>query len=160
VLDLSVETVELPNGQVFDFEMIRHPGAAAVLPVTGDGRVILVRQYRHATGGWLLEVPAGKLDPGEAPEDCARREVEEEVGWRPGRLRPLGWVWSSPGFCDEKIWLFEATELEVSSQSLEVDEVLEVEYLPLTEAVARAADGRIVDSKTVSCLLRAHLHRG
>ena len=81
------------------------------------------------------------------------------MGWRPGHLEPLGWIWSSPGFCDEKIWLFEARELEASAQSLETDEVLEIERLPLDEAIARAADGRIVDSKTVSCLLRAQARR-
>lgn len=157
VVDLAVERVELPNGEVCELELIRHPGAAAVLPLTATGEVVLVRQYRHATGGWLLEVPAGKLDPDEAPEACARRELEEEVGWRAGRLEPLGWIWSSPGFADERIWLFLATELELAAQSLEADELLHVELLPFEQAVALASEGQIVDCKTVCCLLRAHL---
>ena len=159
VVDLAIERVELPNGERAELELIRHPGAAAVVPLTARGEVLLVRQYRHAIGDWLLEVPAGKLDPGEDPEDCARREVEEETGWRPGCLEPLGWIWSSPGFTDERIWLFEASALVRGEQALEADEVLSVVRLPLAEAVAQAGDGRIVDSKSVCALLRAHHRR-
>ncbi|MEA2602785.1 MAG: ADP-ribose pyrophosphatase [Acidobacteriota bacterium] len=152
---LDVDRVRLPNGKEMDFELIHHVGAAAVVPVTEDGEVLLVRQYRYATGGYLLEVPAGKLDPGEAPETCAARELEEETGFRPTKMKPLGWIWTTPGFADEKIWLYLATGLEPAQQGLEDDEVLSLERLPFAEAVDKAARGEIHDSKTVCALLRA-----
>jgi len=155
VVDLSIERVRLPNGNVCELELIHHPGAAAVVPVDGDGNVLLVRQYRHATGGYLLEVPAGKLDPGERPETCALREVEEETGYLPVNLTPLGWIWTTPGFTDEKIWLFLATGLAPARQDLQHDEVLTVERVPLAAAVAWALSGEIVDAKSVCALLRA-----
>jgi len=153
-VDLSVERVELPNGVVTELEVIRHPGAAAMVPLSADGRVLLVRQYRHATGGWLLEVPAGKLEPGEAPEVCAARELEEEVGHRSGDLVPLGWIWTTPGFTDEKIWLYLARDLQPGQQNLEQNEVLTIESLPIEEAVARVHRGEICDGKSVCALLR------
>jgi len=156
IVKLSLEEVRLPNGNVITLELIRHPGASAVVPVDADGNAILVRQYRHATGSWLLEVPAGKLDhPGEAPEECALREVEEETGYRAGRLVPLGWIWTTPGFTDEKIWLYLALDLEPTVSNLQADEVLTVESLPLAEAARRAVSGEIVDGKSVCALLRA-----
>ncbi len=155
VLDLRVDRVRMPNGREGELEVVRHPGAAAVVPLTADRQVLLLRQYRYATGEWLLEVPAGKLDGGEEPEVCARRELEEESGYRAGRLRPLGWIWTSPGFTDERIWLFLATGLEPSRQSLQRDEVLSVEKLPFDEAVRLAARGEIRDSKSICALLRA-----
>ncbi len=155
VVDLSVERVRLPNGNVCELELIRHPGAAAVVPVDDSGDVLLVRQYRHATGGYVLEVPAGKLDPGEAPETCALREVEEETGHRARDLAPLGWIFTTPGFTDEKIWLYLATGLVPTRQDLQHDEVLTVERMPLAEAIARAEAGDIVDAKSVCALLRA-----
>jgi ADP-ribose pyrophosphatase len=156
IVKLSVEEVRLPNGNTVTLEVIRHPGAAAVVPIDGEGNVVLVRQYRHATRSWLLEIPAGKLDhPGESPEDCALREVEEETGFRAGRLESLGWIWTTPGFTDEKIWLYLARDLTPSKSDLQADEVLTVETLPLAEAVRRAAAGEIVDGKSVCALLRA-----
>lgn len=158
VLDLSVDRVRLPNGQTADLELVHHRGAAAVLPWLPDGRVALVRQFRYPTGGWLLEVPAGKLEPEEKPEPCARRELEEETGWRvssEGELVSLGWIWTSPGFTDEKIWLYLARGLERGRSALEDDEVLDVETLALDDAVERARQGRIHDAKTVCALLRA-----
>ncbi len=155
VLDLSVERVRLPNGNVCELELIRHPGAAAVVPLDDGGNVLLVRQYRHAAGGYLLEVPAGKLDPGEPPETCALREVEEETGHRPSDLAPLGWIWTTPGFTDERIWLFLATGLAPTRQDLEHDEVLTVERVPLARAVSWAETGEIQDAKSVCALLRA-----
>jgi ADP-ribose pyrophosphatase len=137
--------------------MIRHPGAAAVVPIDEAGRVLLVRQYRYAASGWLLEVPAGKLDDGEPPERCAVREVEEETGHRPRELEPLGWIWTTPGFTDEKIWLYLARGLESTRQNLQADEVLKVERFPFAEAVQMAASGVIRDGKSVCALLRASL---
>jgi ADP-ribose pyrophosphatase len=151
---LDVDKVRLPNDKVMDFEIIHHPGAAAVVPVTDDGQVLLIRQYRYATGGFLLEIPAGKLDPGEEPEACALRETEEEVGYRPGKLQPLGWIWTTPGFTDEKIWLYLATDLKATRQELGEDEVLSIERIPLSDAVEKAARGEIHDSKSACALLR------
>ena len=154
VVDLDVQTVRLPNDHVVEMEIIHHPGAAAVVPLDNTGRVLLVRQYRHATGGYLLEVPAGKLDESEAPETCARREVEEEVGRRVKDLVPLGWIWTTPGFTDEKIWLFLATGLSETQQSLEKDEVISIEHVPLGEAILMAERGDITDAKSVCAILR------
>lgn len=155
ILKLSVDSVRLPNGNVADLEIVRHPGASAVVPVDGDGNVHLVRQYRHATGGYLLEVPAGKLDAGEAPEVCARREIEEEIGRRAGRLDSLGWIWTTPGFTDEKIWLWLARDLARARQSLQMDEVLTIETIPFAEAARMAELGEIVDAKSAVAILRA-----
>ncbi|HEX2466479.1 MAG TPA: NUDIX hydrolase [Thermoanaerobaculia bacterium] len=155
VLGLEVDRVRLQNGRVSELEVVRHPGAVAIAPVTADGDVLLVRQFRYATREWLLEVPAGKLDPGEEPEAAAGRELEEETGYRAGYLEPLGWVWTTPGFSNEVIHLYLAHDLEPASQALQDDEVLTVERLPLVEAVERALDGRLHDSKSVCCLLRA-----
>ena len=160
VVDLAVEKVELPNGGVTDLEVIRHPGAAAVVPLNSNGDVLLVRQYRHATGGWLLEVPAGKLDPGELPEICAARELEEEVGYRPDNLISLGWIWTTPGFTDERIWLYLARGLVAGQQALESDEVLSVESVPFDEAVGRVHSGEICDGKSVCALLRSAAYLG
>ncbi|HEY2737721.1 MAG TPA: NUDIX hydrolase [Thermoanaerobaculia bacterium] len=157
----DIDRVRLPNGVEMDFEMIHHPGAAAVIPVLQDGdgmKVVMIRQYRYATGGWLLEIPAGKLNPGEAPEHCAARETEEEVGYKPGRLIPLGWIWSSPGFLDEKIWLYLAADLRQTQQATDHDEVLEIERIPLREAIDKAARGEIHDVKSALALLRAAHH--
>jgi len=155
VVHLSVDRVELPNGKTTELEVISHPGAAAMVPLSEDGEVLLVRQYRYATGSWLLEVPAGKLDPGEEPEVCAAREVEEEIGYRAGELISLGWIWTTPGFTDEKIWLYLARGLEPAEQNLQTDEVLTVESIPFAEAVAKVHGGEICDGKSICALLRA-----
>ena len=155
ILTVWLDRVALPNGHEVELELIAHPGASAVLPLHEDGSVTLIRQVRYATGGWLLEAPAGKLDAGEPPEVCAVRELAEEAGLLAGRLHPLGFIWTTPGFTDEVIHLFVATELAPTAQSLGADEVLEVERLPLTEALALAATGQVPDSKTLCLLLRA-----
>jgi len=155
IVDLRLDRVELPNGLEAELEVIRHVGAAAVVPLDGAGRVVLVRQYRYAVDEWLLEVPAGKLDAGEEPAACVRRELEEETGLRAGRLESMGWIYTTPGFTDEKIWLFLARDLRPARQQLEADEILEVVRMPFGEAVAQARDGRIHDGKSVCSLLRA-----
>lgn len=158
VLDLYVDRVRLPNGQIADMELVHHRGAAAVVPLLPDGRVILLSQYRYPTGGELLEIPAGRLEPDEDPELCARRELAEETPWHlaeDGELVSLGWIWTTPGFADEKIWLYLARGLEESEQNLDRDEILTIETLPFTEAVEKAREGQIHDSKTVCALLRA-----
>lgn len=154
IVHLVVDRVRLPGGGEGELEVVHHPGAAAVVPLLVTGEVVLVRQFRYATGGWILEVPAGKLTAGEEPARCAARELEEEVGYRPGRLEPLGWIWTTPGFTDERIWLFLARELEPAEQRLQEGERLEVERLPLEEAVAMARRGDIRDAKSICALLR------
>jgi ADP-ribose pyrophosphatase len=160
-LEVRVDRVRLPNGREHDFELIHHPGAVAVVPLLATGEVVMVHQYRYATGGWLLEIPAGTLGPGEEPLHCAGRELEEETGYRAEELQPLGWIWTTPGFTDERIWLYLATGLTPGSQALEADEVLTLTRLPLAEALTMAARGDIVDSKSVAGLVRAahHLRR-
>ncbi|RKZ16211.1 ADP-ribose pyrophosphatase [bacterium] len=159
LLKIDLDEVRLPGGAVAHLESIRHPGAAAVLPVLGDGRVLLVNQYRHAMGGWILEVPAGKLDDGEAPSVCAAREVEEEVGHKVGALLELGAIFTTPGFTDEVIWLYEAHDLEATEIAHEADEVIEVVTMDFDEAVAAVQDGRIRDGKSVATILHAAIRR-
>jgi len=156
--EMITETVELPNGRRVALDLVHHPGAAAVVPFLDDERVLLIRQHRHATGGALMEVPAGKLDPGESPEACAARELEEETGYRPGRLERLGSIWTTPGFCDEVIHLFAAYDLEPTQQRLEPDEIIELVPTPLAEALD-ALDGPVVDGKTATALLLAARRR-
>jgi len=157
MLNLDVETVRLPNGVSIDLEIVRHPGAAAVVPLDENGEVIFVRQYRHTVGEWLLEIPAGKLDAkSEPPQVCAERELLEETGYRATRYDALGSIWVSPGFTDERIWLYLARDLTPGEQQLEADEIVEVERLPFAEAVRLAAIGEIPDAKSTSALLRAN----
>jgi ADP-ribose pyrophosphatase len=157
IVTLNVESVTLPNGVSVELEIIHHPGAAAVVPLHEDGSVLLVRQYRHAAGGWLLEIPAGKLDPGEDPHDCAQRELEEETGYRAGRLDFLVSLLTTPGFTDEVIHLYRATDLTPGTQALGHDEVLEVVRMDLAAAVREIRRGGIRDAKTIAGLQAAFL---
>lgn len=159
LLKIDREELVLPGGRNATLESIRHPGAAAALPFLPDGRVLLIRQYRHAMGGYILEVPAGKLDAGESPERCAAREVEEEVGHRAGELILLGSVFTTPGFTDEQIWLYEAHDLRATRTAHESDEVIEVLTWDFDEAVRAVSDGRIRDGKSVAAILHAALRR-
>jgi len=153
--ELVTERVALPNGRSMLLDLLKHPGAAAVVPFLDDGRVLLIRQYRFAAGGYLLEVPAGKLDAGEAPETCAARELEEETGYRAGRLEKLGSIWPSPGFTDEKIHLFAAFELERAEQRLEADEIIELVPMAFETALRAIREGDIQDAKSGMALLLA-----
>jgi ADP-ribose pyrophosphatase len=159
LLKIDLDEVDLPGGAVARLESIRHPGAAAVLPFLPNGNVLLVRQYRHAMGGWILEVPAGKLDDGEPPSECAAREVEEEVGHQVGALLDLCEIFSTPGFTDEVIWLYEAHDLTATVIAHEEDEVIEVLELEFDDVVRRVRDGEIRDGKTVATILHAALRR-
>lgn len=143
------------NGQLIVREVVRHPGGAGALPVFADGRVALVRQYRHPARRELLEIPAGKLEADESPETCAARELEQEIGWRAGRLEKLGEFFSTPGFCEEKLYVYLATDLEQTSQALDEDELVEIIYFPLPEALHLAQTGALEDSKTLLALLWA-----
>jgi ADP-ribose pyrophosphatase len=149
VLKLDLDTVALPNGRTTELEILRHPGASAVVPLKEDGSVVLIRQFRHAAGGFIYEIPAGKLDPQEDPKDCAARELEEEVGYRAGSLELLTSIWTAPGFTDEVIHIYLGTHLEVGKQNLDQDEILEIVEWPLEEAMAKILDGTIRDAKTI-----------
>lgn len=155
VVSVSVERVILPNGEQADLDIVRHPGGSAVVALDEDGRVCLLRQYRHAAGGWLWELPAGKRDGGEAPETTARRELAEEAGVAARDWRDLGTVVSSPGVFTEVVHLYLARGLAPAAATREHGEVFETHWVPLGEAVARALSGDIVDGKTVIGLLRA-----
>jgi ADP-ribose pyrophosphatase len=156
---VRVERAELPGGRQVDLDVVRHPGAAAIVPFESEDSVLLIRQYRHAAGGTIWEVPAGKLD-GEAPERCAARELEEEVGRRAGRLVPLASILTTPGFTDEVIHLFAAFDLEPVPQRLEDDEVIEVVPTPLDRALAMVWAGEVRDAKSSLALLHAARHLG
>lgn len=163
VLDVREDTVRLPNGSETVLEIVRHMGAAAVLPIYRPGEcpsgtgpdVVLLKQYRYAAGATLWEAPAGKLDDGESPESCASRELEEEAGIVAGRLIALPPLLTTPGFSDERIHLFFATELRGGRQDLEEHEVIECHRMPLARAVKMVESGDIVDAKTVSLVLMA-----
>ncbi len=158
IIHLFVESVTLPNGHRLDLEIVRHPGAAAIVALTGQDEVLLVRQFRHAAGGYIYEIPAGKLD-GEAPDVCARRELAEEAGVEAAAWEPLGSILTTPGFSDEVIHLFLARELRPVPQRLEADEVLTVERVPFARALEMCASGEIRDAKSMCALLRADLYR-
>jgi len=152
-LEMVTEEVELPNGLTTTLDVIRHPGASAVVPILADGRVLLIRQYRYAAGGFILEVPAGKLDPGEQPEHCARRELEEETGLRAQRIEALGTILTTPGFTDERIHLFAAFDLLEVPQALEANEIIELVPTPFAEALDLIWSGEMTDAKSVVALL-------
>ena len=160
VINLNVDTVTLPNGLTVDLEMVRHPGAAAVVPLKDDDTVILIRQFRHAVGGFIYEIPAGKLHTGEDPTVCAARELEEEIGYRAGRLDLLSSIYTAPGFTDEVIHIYKATELRAGRQHLDRDEVLEVIEMPLSEAIRMIETGVIRDAKSIVGLQAVHLRSG
>ena len=143
VLILNRERVTLPNGQSTELEIIRHPGASAVVPIKDNGTVMLIRQFRHAAGGFIYEIPAGKLYPQEDPRVCAARELEEEVGYRADQLELLASIWTAPGFTDEIIHIYLGRELKPGRQDLDHDEVLEVVEWPLEKAIAGIQDGTI-----------------
>jgi len=149
VITLNVDTVKLPNGVTVDLETIRHPGAAAIVPIEDDGTVVLIRQFRHAAGGFIYEIPAGKLDSGEDPLHCAARELEEEVGYRASSFELLSSIFTAPGFADEVIHVYKATGLTKGRQQLDRDEVLEIVEMPLHLAITRIQDGTIRDGKTI-----------
>ena len=159
VVVLNVETVTLPNGATVDLEVIRHPGAAAIVPIKDDGTVILIRQFRHAAGGFIYEIPAGKLHPGEDPRDCAARELEEEIGYRASSFELLTSILTAPGFADEVIHIYIGTGLTKGRQKLDHDEVLHVVELPIEKAIAQIRDGTIRDGKTIVGLQAVYLQK-
>jgi ADP-ribose pyrophosphatase len=158
ILDLEVDRVRLPSGGKAFREVVRHRGAVVVLPILDDGRVVLVRQFRYPMGEVLLELPAGKLDPGEGPDRCAARELEEETGWRAEDIVDLGWFYTTPGFTDEVLHAFAATGLEPSGDHQpDPDEAIEIVTMTVGEALAACREGTVRDSKTIATILLAQL---
>ena len=158
VLNLDEDTVRFPDGSTGQLEMIRHSGASAVLPFMDDPsnpdpRVVLIRQFRHATDDFIYEVPAGRIDPGESAEQCAARELAEETGYQASRIDRLTTIYTTPGFTDERIHLFMATGLVAGAHHREVDEFLEMHRFRWAEVLELVRTGKIVDGKTLSAIL-------
>ena len=158
VISLDIDTVGFPDGSQGPLEMIRHPGASAVVPFVDapgspDPRVLLIRQFRHAAAGYIWEIPAGRMDPGETPDDCARRELVEETGMRAERLERLTTIFTTPGFTDEKIHLYLADGLVEGAHHREADEFLELRPTRWSDVLAMMERGEIADGKTLVALL-------
>jgi len=154
VFDVTVDTVR-EGDKTYIREVGHHPGSAVIVPAFDDGTIALVRQYRHPTVRYLLELPAGTLNEKESPEAGAARELEEELGLIAGRMEKLSEFFVSPGFCEEKMWLYLATDLTATKQRLEDDELIEVVRLPLARALEMITDGEIEDAKTIIGLMLA-----
>lgn len=154
IVKLDVHEVRLPSDEFAKREQIRHPGASAVVAVDDNGEVLLVRQFRLSADNVLLEIPAGTLDPGEDPAECAARELQEEAGHKPGKLDYLGGFFVAPGYTTEYIHLYLGTELTESRLEHDFDESFELVRVPLAEAVRMALEGEIVDSKSIIGLLK------
>ncbi len=154
VFDVTVDTVR-EDDQTYVREVVHHPGSAVILPAFDDGTIALVRQYRHPAVKYLLELPAGTLNDQERPEDGAARELEEELGVRAGKLEKLSEFFVSPGFCEEKMWLYLATDLTETEQQLEDDEIIEIVRVPIDRALQMITDGEIEDAKTIIGLMLA-----
>ncbi len=160
VINLDLDTVRFPDGSLGELEMIRHPGASAIVPILGDPnapdpQLVLIRQYRYAAGGYLYEIPAGRLDAGETPSDCAARELVEETGYRAARVEHLYTMFTTPGFTDECIHVFRATDLHEGASAREPDEFMSVEPMPLSRAMELIRTGEISDAKTALAILYA-----
>lgn len=152
-----MDSVTLPNGHTMELEMVHHPGASAVVPMMEDGNVVLIYQYRYAAGGYIYEIPAGKLDPGEDPLACAKRELQEETGYRAEKFRRLLSFLTTPGFCDEIIHIFLAESLFLGDQNLEESEIIEVKKIPILKTLEMIENGLIKDGKTIIGLQSAYL---
>jgi ADP-ribose pyrophosphatase len=152
VIDFGIESVTLPDGRRLDLPLIRHPGASAIVALNEHGAIAMLKQYRHAIGGWHREIPAGCRNPNESPQDCAVRELCEETGLRAGRWDHLGAIVTIPSFCDERIELFLARDLSQEVACPEPDELIYVEQVTLTDALAMVRRGEIIDAKTIAAL--------
>jgi ADP-ribose diphosphatase len=155
VVSLRLDEFDLPDGRVLKHEVVEHKGAVAIVALADDSRVLLIRQWRHAVGEWLHEIPAGTLEPGEAPEACARRELIEETGFAADSVAPLVSFYTSPGFTTELLHVFLAQDLTPAHGDQDEDERIEVVPVPWREALAMCRDGRIKDAKTIAGLFSA-----
>ena len=153
VISLIKDTVILPSGRTVIREKVMHPGSVGILPVLEDGRLVLIRQFRYVVGSSLLEIPAGTVEKGESPEECAARELQEETGYRAGKLTLLSAFYLAPGYSNEFMWLFKATELEAGEMRPMPDESIEVRRLSLEEALQMIRSGEIRDVKTICAIL-------
>ena len=161
IVSLRIDDVRFPDGRETRREVVEHRSAVAIVPLLPDNRVLLVRQWRHPVGEELVEIPAGLLEPGEQPIECAQRELAEETGYDARRIEPLASFYSSPGFTDELLHLFLATDLRPAQGTPDEDEAVEAMVVPWDEALAMCWDGRIRDGKTLFGLLAVHhLARG
>lgn len=158
VVDLALETIELPNGERMALEIVRHPGGAAIAAVDEELNLCLLRQYRHAGGGWIWELPAGVVEDNESPLETARRELVEEAGIEAARWTSLSTALPTPGFCTERLHLFLAQEISLVEAHPHSDEMIEVHWYPFNQAVEMARTGEITDAKTVIALFRAEPH--
>jgi ADP-ribose pyrophosphatase len=152
VVDVGVESATLPNDVTIDLAIIRHPGASAIVALDDDRTIVMLTQYRHAIGGWLREVPAGCRNSGESPLECAQRELSEEAGLSARQWDRLGAIVTIPSFCDERIELFLARQLEAFAGLLDFDEVIKVQRVDFEQALAMIAAGEIIDAKTIAAL--------
>lgn len=155
ILGLRKDRVRLPNGRLTTREIVEHSDSVCMVALDAAGNVALVRQYRKAVERDLLEVPAGGIEPGEAPEDAARRELQEEIGHTAGRLQPLGGYYLAPGWCDEYMYAYLATELSPDPRSQDYDEIVETRWVPLAATLELMARGEIRDAKSIAALLLA-----
>ena len=148
VFDVTLDTIK-EGDKTYEREVVHHPGSAVIIPIFEDGTIALVRQYRHPAVRYLLEAPAGTLNRGEAPEEGAARELEEELGFVAGRLEKLTEFFVSPGFCEEKMWVYLATEMTKTQQQIEDDEIVEDVRMPFSQALSMITTGEIDDAKTI-----------
>ena len=157
IVNLIVDTIVLPNNKIAKREIVHHADAAAVLAQDDDGKIFLVKQYRHAVGDYTLEIPAGLLEDGEEPEACALRELEEEIGYKANNIRFVNATYNSIGFCTEKCYLYIAHNLVKTAQKLDDDEFIEVKKYSLEECEKMISKGEICDGKTVMAILALKL---
>jgi len=160
IITVDTDTVRFPDGSIAELDMVRHPGASAIVPFVtdlgaADPELLLIKQYRYAAEQYLYEIPAGRLDPGEAPEHCAARELREETGCTANRIDFLFTMYTTPGFTDERIHVFMAAGLERGETAHEADEFMTIESVPLSRALQLIEDGQIKDGKTALGILYA-----
>ena len=155
IFDITTENVTLSNGYTVDLEIIRHPGASAIVPITEKDEVLMLKQYRHAVGGYIWEIPAGTFDGSEDPLVCAKRELTEETGYQAAHWSFLSAIIPVPGYSDEQIHLFLARDLKPAKQNLDQDEILEVHPIPIKRVLTMISNGEINDAKTITGILLA-----
>lgn len=162
ILKVRVDEIRMPSGNVVEREVITHGGAVGIVPVTEEKKIILVSQYRHPVDRLLLEIPAGKLDPGESPEDCARRELVEETGLAPGRLEKLSTFFTTPGYSNEVFHLYAAEDLIAEVADEPEEDIVGTSEVALPEAIQMIQDGRIEDGKTIAAIgmIKIYLESG